>query len=297
MYRMSPNILKSITFAIRQGAEKQSPCRCLPNRDHFVDIPPCHNNCISSPLEWLFLVFLFLTLFSGSIKAQTATEIIQKMDEKFRGESSEAEITMTIIRPSWQRSVSMKSWSKGTEYSLIYISAPARDEGTAFLKRENEIWNWVPNIGRTVKLPPSMMMQSWMGSDFTNDDLVRESSVVKDYTHEFGADSTIDGLDCYKIILTPKPDAPVVWGRVDIWVTKGEFIQLLTEFYDEDDYLINVMKSSDIKEFDGRMLASKMEMTPVEEPGNKTVLEYQKLKFSVNLKENFFSVQNMKRVD
>lgn len=243
------------------------------------------------------LIAIGTMLISASVSAQTATEIIQKMDEKFRGESSEAEITMTIIRPSWQRSVSMKSWSKGTEYSLIYISAPARDEGTAFLKRENEIWNWVPNIGRTVKLPPSMMMQSWMGSDFTNDDLVRESSVVKDYTHEFGADSTIDGLDCYKIILTPKPDAPVVWGRVDIWVTKGEFIQLLTEFYDEDDYLINVMKSSDIKEFDGRMLASKMELTPVEEPGNKTVLEYQKLKFSVNLKDSFFSVQNMKRVD
>ena len=243
------------------------------------------------------ILLSLVLLLSASVSAQTATEIIQKMDQKFRGESSQAEITMTIIRPSWERSVSMKSWSKGTEYSLIYITAPARDEGIAYLKRENEIWNWMPNIGRTVKLPPSMMMQSWMGSDFTNDDLVRESSVVTDYTHEFAVDSTIDGLDCYKIILTPKPEAPVVWGRVDIWVTKGELIQLLTNFYDEDGYLINVMKSSDIKEFDGRTLASKMEMTPIEDPGNKTVLEYKSLKFSVNLNDRFFSVQNMKRVD
>ena len=203
------------------------------------------------------ITLLLMLALSSFTKAQTATEIIQQMDQKFRGESSESEITMTIIRPNWERSVSMKSWSKGSDYSLIYITAPARDEGVAYLKRENEIWNWMPSIGRTVKLPPSMMMQSWMGSDFTNDDLVRESSVVIDYTHEFAADSTIDGMDCYKIMLTPKPDAPVVWGRVDIWVTKDELIQLLTNFYDEDGYLINVMKSSDLKEFDGRLLASK----------------------------------------
>lgn len=241
-------------------------------------------------------LLLGLAVCTSTLQAQTATDIITKMDNKFRGKSSQAEITMTIIRPNWERSVSMKTWSKGTEYFLIYITAPARDNGTAYLKRENEIWNWIPNIGRTVKLPPSMMMQSWMGSDFTNDDLVRESSVITDYTHEFAADSTIDGMECYQIILTPKPDAPVVWGRVNMWVSKDEYIQLLTKFYDEDGYLVNVMKSSELKEFDGRLLASRMEMTPADKPGNKTVLEYKSIQFNVNLRDNFFTVQNMKRV-
>jgi outer membrane lipoprotein-sorting protein len=237
-----------------------------------------------------------MVMISPLAHTQTATEIITRMDNKFRGESSQAEITMTIVRPTWQRSVSMKTWGMGTEYSLILITAPARDEGIAYLKRQNEIWNWVPNIGRTVKLPPSMMMQSWMGSDFTNDDLVRESSVIKDYTHKFSTDSTIDGHESYKIILTPKPDAPVVWGRIDMWVTKDEYIQLRTEFYDEDGYLVNILQSSDIKNFDGRLLPAKMEMAPVEEPGNKTILEYKTMDFGVSLKDSFFSLQNMKRI-
>ena len=243
------------------------------------------------------LLLVFLVLVTPRLMAQSATEVIQKMDEKLRGESSKAEITMTIVRPTWKRSISMKSWSRGNDYSLILITAPARDEGTAFLKRENEIWNWVPNIGRTVKLPPSMMMQSWMGSDFTNDDLVRESSVVKDYTHEFGADSTINGHDCYKIILTPKPEAPVVWGSISSWVTKAEYIQLRTEFYDEDGYLVNLMTGSDLREFDGRLLPAKMEMIPVDDPGNKTILEYQDLEFDVDIRKNFFSVSNLKRIN
>jgi len=247
-------------------------------------------------VKTILTVFIF-SLISTSVISQTATEIITKMDEKLRGESSHAEITMTIVRPSWQRSVSMKTWSKGTEYSMIYITSPARDEGSAYLKRDNEIWNWVPNIGRTVKLPPSMMMQSWLGSDFTNDDLVRESSVIKDYTHRFGADSTVNGYDSYQIVLKPKPDAPVVWGELKIWVTKDEYIQLKTEFYDEDGYLINLMEATDLKDFDGRLLPSKLTMTPIEEPGNQTILEYKFMRFNENIRDSFFSVQNMKRVN
>ncbi len=240
---------------------------------------------------------ILILLISTAVQSQSATEIITTMDEKLRGESSRAEITMTIVRPSWERSVSMKTWSKGSEYSLIYITSPARDEGIAYLKRDNEIWNWVPNIGRTVKLPPSMMMQSWMGSDFTNDDLVRESSVIKDYNHSFGADSTIEEKDCYQIILEPKPEAPVVWGELKIWVTKDEFIQLRTEFYDEDDYLINLMEAFDIRDFDGRLLPSRMTMTPIEDPGNQTILEYQSMKFNEQIRDSFFSIQNLKRIE
>src|SRR6056297_3409216 len=116
----------------------------------------------------IYLIVVTSLILSGVTLAQDATEIVRKMDEKMRGESLRAEVTMTIVRPDWSRQVTMESWSRGTEYSMILITAPARDEGTAFLKRGNEIWNWVPSVGRTIKMPPSMMMQSWMGSDFTN---------------------------------------------------------------------------------------------------------------------------------
>ncbi|MEX0610357.1 MAG: outer membrane lipoprotein-sorting protein [Balneolaceae bacterium] len=237
-----------------------------------------------------------LILFTISGFAQSAIEIVKKMDEKMRGESLEAEMSMTIIRPNWERTVSMKSWSRNTEYSLILITAPARDEGTAFLKRGNEIWNWVPNVGRTIKMPPSMMMQSWMGSDFTNDDLVRESSVVTDYEHELAGDSTIEGYDTHQIELIPKPDAPVVWGKVILWIEKEEFMQLRAEFYDEDDFLINIMEASDVQEFDGRMIPAKLEMIPNDKEGHKTVMEYKSMNFNEGIPESFFSVQNMRRV-
>ena len=180
------------------------------------------------------IFIILLVLANSAAFAQDIKEIIRKSDEKFRGTSSEGEMTMIIERPTWSREVTMKSWSLGNEYSLIYITAPAKEKGQVFLKREKEMWNWVPNIERIIKIPPSMMMQSWMGSDFTNDDLVRESSIVHDYTHNLLGEEIIDGYNCYKVELIPLDDAPVVWGKVIIWVSKEEYYWLKSEYYDED---------------------------------------------------------------
>lgn len=243
----------------------------------------------------LISIVLFLLLGSTAL-AQNATEIVQRADEKMRGESSEVEMDMTIVRPDWDRTISMKSWNRGTDYSLILITAPARDEGTAYLKRGNEIWNWVPNVGRTIKLPPSMMSQSWMGSDFTNDDLVRESSIVTDYEHELIGEETIGNYETFKIEMTPKPDAPVVWEKVLVWISKEEYLQLRIEFYDERNELVNTMEASDITEFDGRQLPSRMEMIPADKEGHRTVLKYQSMSFNEEIPESFFSQQNMRRI-
>lgn len=239
---------------------------------------------------------MLLAVMTAGLSAQDAKEIIRRADQKLRGESAYSELQMTIVRPDWTREVTMKSWSKGDELSLILITGPARDKGTAFLKREREIWNWQPTIDRTIKMPPSMMMQSWMGSDFTNDDLVRESSIVVDYEHEILGEETIDGRECWKLQLIPKPDAAVVWGKIIAWIDKAEYMQLKTEFYDEDDYLVNTMLGLEIKEMGGKILPSRMEIIPEEEVGHKTVLEYLTLDFGIDVKESFFSVQNMKRV-
>ena len=241
--------------------------------------------------------FIFLLAFLASvINAQDIKEIIRISDEKFRGTSSEGEMTMIIERPTWSREVSMKNWSLGNEYSLIYITAPAKEKGQVFLKREKEMWNWVPNIERMIKIPPSMMMQSWMGSDFTNDDLVRESSIVNDYTHKLVGEEIIDGYNCYKAELIPLDDAPVVWGKVIIWVSKEDYYWLKAEYYDEDGYLVNTENLSEVKQMDDRKIPTRMEMIPADEPGNKTIIIFKNMKFSVKIDESFFSQQNMKRI-
>ena len=241
-----------------------------------------------------------ILLWSFPSNAQTeklsAKEIIEKADQKLKGSSSKGAIKMTIVRPEWTREMTMKSWALGDDYSLTLVTGPARDKGTAFLKRGKEIWNWQPTIDRVIKLPPSMMMQSWMGSDFTNDDLVKQSSTVTDYEHRLLGSATIDGYDCYQLELIPKEDAPVVWGRLLVWISKEEFLQLKVEFYDEDDYLINTMLGKDIKEIGGKVLPAKMEVIPADEEGHKTIVEHLWIEFDQPIKTNFFSIQNMKRL-
>ncbi|MCF8462058.1 MAG: outer membrane lipoprotein-sorting protein [Flavobacteriales bacterium] len=239
-----------------------------------------------------FFIFLFPVFSSG----QTALEIVKKADELTRGKSSEGEMTIQIVRPKWTREMKMKTWSLGTDYSLMLITAPAKEKGTVMLKREKEVWNWVPSIERTVKLPPSMMMQSWMGTDLTNDDLVRQSSIVIDYTHAIVKDSVVEGRKCWKLKLTAKPDAPVVWGHIMVWVDKEHYIQLRTEFYDEDGYLVNIFNAYDIKVMDGRTMATKMEMIPVDKPGNKTILITDYINFDTGVKEDYFNTNQMKKM-
>ena len=251
---------------------------------------------MSLPSSKTFLFCLLIISTALPVQGQDASEIVRKADEKMRGESSRAEITMEIVRPSWQRTISMKAWSLGTDYSLILVTAPARDEGTAYLKRGNEIWNWLPDINRTIKMPPSMMSQSWMGSDFSNNDLVEESSIVTDYTHTLAGDSTVSGYASYRIEMIPKPQAPVVWGKLVSFISKDEYLQLRTEFYDEDMEQIKVMEGSEIREMDGRTIPTRMEMIPLDEEGHKTVLKYNDIEFNIDVSKSFFSIQSMKRV-
>ncbi len=246
------------------------------------------------------LLILTFSLAAINKEAQgqelTAEQVVEKADQKFRGESSEGIMRMSIVRPKWERTIEMKSWSLGTEYFMVYITAPAKEKGQAFLKRENEMWQWLPSIERMIKLPPSMMMQSWMGSDFTNDDLMQESSIVKDYDKTIIGSEELDGFECYKIELTPKPEAVVVWDKILLWVSKENFYQLKADYYDEFGDLVQTMTGSNIKTLDDRKLPATMTIAPADEPGNKTILEYVEMDFNVDIKESFFSQQRMKRL-
>ncbi len=256
---------------------------------------------VLSKNSWILNAFMLVILLGAALmpltsQAQDAKEIVQKMEDNQRGDHVTQELTMTIVRPSWKRSIYMKSWGRGTEYSMIYITAPAKEKGQVFMKRKKEMWNWVPSIDRMIKLPPSMMMQSWMGSDFTNDDLIRESSIVLDYDHSIVGEETLQDRLCYKIQLIPKPEAAVVWGKLILWISKEGDLLLKQEFYDEDEYLVNTQIMSDIKSIGGRTIPCKLEMIPADEDGKKTVMQIEASDFNTDIKESFFAQQNMKRI-
>lgn len=245
-------------------------------------------------MKTFLLLPALLMLAAATAPAQDATEIVRKADQKLRGESSRAEVTITVVRPKYTREMAATMWSKGDDYAMILITAPSKDRGVTYLKRGNEIWNWVPSIERTIKLPPSMMSQDWMGTDFTNDDLVKQNSMVTDYDHKLLGEETVNGYPTYKVELTPKPDAAVVWGKVILWIDQEEYMELKGEFYDESDFLVNRMLGKEPKNFDGRMLPSIMEMVPADKEGHKTVMHYDDLRFGIDVDEDFFTVRNMK---
>ncbi len=245
----------------------------------------------------IVLCFLFVPVLSFGQRGLSATEIIEKADDKFNGEESGISVmAMTIVRPTWKRTVEFKSWNKGTANSLTLITAPSREKGQTFLKRGNEMWSWNPSISRLIKLPPSMMSQGWMGSDYTNDDILKESSIVTDYTHKIIGEEIIDGRMCHKIEMIAHEDAAVIWGQQIRWIDKKDYLFMKAELYDEDGYLIRSEIGSDIKTMDGRLIPTRIELIPEEEEGHKTIIQIKEIEFNAPMDDKFFSQQNMKRV-
>ncbi len=250
-------------------------------------------------MKQLFAVSVSLILLSSTYlfsQDLTAVQIVQKSIDLINGKTNKGETQMTIVRPKYERAISMKSWSVGSDYFMIYITEPARDKGQVFMKRSKDMWNWMPSVSRMIKIPSSMMAQSWMGSDFTNDDLVKMNSLEKDYTQSILAEEEVSGLPCYKIELIPRPESAVVWGKVVIWIAKEHWYQMKSEFYDEDMEIVNRMEASEITQFGDRKLPAKLVMTPVNKRGQQTIIFTKSMEFDVDIDESFFSQQNMKKI-
>ncbi|WP_417346831.1 outer membrane lipoprotein-sorting protein [Ferrimonas sp.] len=242
--------------------------------------------------------FLLIMLLGCSLPclAIEALEIVRLSDQQMRGDSSYSEMTMTIVRPEWKRTMTMKSWTKGQDLSLVLVTAPARDKGSASLRRYREMWNWVPGIERVIKIAPSMLGQSWMGSDFTNDDLINQSSIVVDYRHQLLGEALIENQPCWVIDAIARDDAPVVWSRVKLWIAKESFLQRRVEFYDEFNERVNTLTTSEVKTLGGRQIATLMEMAPADKPGQLTRIETHQAEFDFPIKEAFFSQSQMKQL-
>ncbi len=254
----------------------------------------------SMPLAKTLLFFCPLFLYSLA-EAQTAKEIIKRADDLLRGkgnETSTAVTEMSITTPNWDRTMRMHTWAKGTEKSLIRIVSPLKEAGNTTLKIKNEMWNYLARTEITIKIPPSMMLQSWNGSDFTNDDLVRGSSMVNDYTHTLLGTEVLQDYEAYSIQLVPKLNAPVVWGKIITRIEQSNYVPLKTEYYNEKGELVRVMTYSELKNMHGRFIPTIWEMKQTKESrlaGRKTTLKILDIRFGVDLDEDIFSLRSLEK--
>jgi len=222
-------------------------------------------------------------------------EIMERVDRLLRGDSSRGVATMEVVTENWEREITMEMWSLGTEFSLVRVQAPAREAGTATLMAEDNIWNYLPKVERTIKIPSSMMGGSWMGSHFTNDDLVRESQLIEDYDIEIAFAGDRDGDDVWEFRLTPKPEAAVIWGHLEFRVQQLDYMPLWSRFYNEDGELVRTMEYSEFTEFAGRLVPAVMDMQPHDKPGERTTIRYEELECDLDIDESFFSLQRLQR--
>ncbi len=242
------------------------------------------------------LVFFFIVSFLNSplfAAAEDAGSIVKKIEENLNGKSAVMDIEMMVKTSRSKRTMRMKSYSIGQEKSFIKVLYPRKDEGITFLKVDNGMWQYVPRIEKVIKIPASMMLQSWMGSDFTNDDLVKESSLSDDYQAQVLRETGTE----YELQLLPKDDAPVVWGKIVMSVSKQYFLPTTVAYYDEDDVLIRQLSYTDVKVFGERHYPSRWIMVPMtsEKKGHETIMVVSNALFDVEVDEAYFSKRALKR--
>lgn len=230
--------------------------------------------------------------------ALTAQEMIERAEQRMRGETSHGTMEMVVITPEWRRTMRMEFWEDtDDDKAFVRVLAPQKDRGTASLKLGNEMWTYMPSIERSMKIPPSMMQQSWMGSDFTNDDMVNSSSIVEDYYHEITDTTTMGGTTVYEITLTPKEEAAVVWGSIVDYAREEDYLPLRQDFYDEDGNLVRKMTFTDFREMDGRVIPSEMTLVPLteEDEGDTTIMRWVDIDFNVDINPRVFTRANLER--
>lgn len=233
---------------------------------------------------------LLLVSVSHTLASESAIQLLKKADELYRSESSSALMVMHVVTPNWQRSMTLQSWSKGLDDTFIRILSPKKDKGVATLKMGKEMWNFFPKINKVIKVPPSMMMGSWMGSDFTNDDLVREVSLVEDYDVNLKS-----GEGVYTLTLHPKKETVTVWESIQIDIQKETTLPVEQRYYNEKGMLVRTMGFDKVKALSGRNIPTRMTMTPHNKVGHSTVVEYQDIIFDQPLPDDVFSLRHLQQ--
>lgn len=242
---------------------------------------------------WLFLGGFLLNTPLLAAEPLTAKEILDKVDDLYRSSSSRGTMTMSIVTSHWKRTLVLEFWSKGKDRSLVRILAPKKEKGTATLRSGGEIWNYLPKVKRVIKLPSSMMSASWMGSHFTNDDLVKDSRFSEDYDLQVSREGAREDPAMVVITCLPKPDAAVVWGKVVVTVRRSDYLPIQSRYFDEDMNLARTLAFSDIKNLGGRDIPGKMTVIPTDQPEEKTEVTYNAITFDLDLDNTLFSLRNL----
>jgi outer membrane lipoprotein-sorting protein len=240
----------------------------------------------------LVLVVAAVVAVASPVLAQDAAEIVRAAIDHWRGESSYGEMSMTIHRPSWERTMSMRSWTSGPKKSLVRVTAPKKDAGNGTLMVDNNMWSYSPKVNRVIKVPSSMMGQSWMGSDFSNKDVSRADDIVDQYDHTLLDKEESDGHTVFVIESVPHEEAAVVWGK-EVLRIRDDDVLLSQEFYDQEGVLVKALKSLDIDEMGGRTVATRQRMGKVDAEDEWTEFRIEAIEFGVEISDNVFTRSNL----
>ena len=245
----------------------------------------------------ILLLFFIIFIFTSNTNANNLSpeKILNNIDDLYRSNASHGILTLSVTTVNWQRTLTLEQWSKGEDKSLIKILKPKKEKGLATLRVDKNMWNYMPKVKRVVKIPSSMMSSSWMGSHFTNDDLVKQSRMVEDYTFSITFEGTRKGKDIIEITCIPNKDAAVVWGRVEVIVFRDDYIPIRMIYYDEDLFLSRTLEFTDIRTMDGKMIPTMMNMIPIDEPGESTTVKWEEIQFDVAIDDDFFSMRKLQQ--
>ncbi|MGD9078862.1 MAG: outer membrane lipoprotein-sorting protein [Desulfobacterales bacterium] len=246
------------------------------------------------PLVSINLILMAILTLTTPCPALDANEIVRYGFDYWRGKASVGTVQMLIHHEDWERRMTIKAWTRGQKDSLFYISAPPKDYGNGTLKRGREMWLFNPKVNRVIKVPPSMMSQSWMGSDFSNNDLAKSDSLLLDYDHSISGTETHEGKKVYVIKSMPKPNAPVVWGMQRLKI-REDHIWLSEEFFDEDLQPVKIMSAMEIQMLGGKLFPKVWRMRKVDETDRYTQLTYESLEFKSSLPDRLFTLSSLKQ--
>ncbi len=238
-------------------------------------------------------LLLVVLSFAAEGQERDATQIVRDAVDHWRGLSSYTEMTMVIHRPDWERSMTMRAWTKGQDQSLVRVVEPKKDRGNGTLTDENSMWSFSPKVNRVIKVPSSMMGQSWMGSDFSNKDVARADDIIDQYDHSILNREELDGILVYDIESIPHEDAAVVWGR-EVLRIREDHVVLEHAFFDQDGELVKKLVSLEVGEMGGRTIAKRQRMAKTDKPEEWTEISVNDVEYEIDLKDSLFTLSNLR---
>jgi outer membrane lipoprotein-sorting protein len=241
----------------------------------------------------LFILISLVVMSSLQAQEPDAAQLVRQAMDHWRGMTSFSDMTMTIHRPDWERSMTMHSWSKGDKLSLVRVLEPKKDAGNGTLLNDNNMWTFSPKINRIIKVPSSMMSQSWMGSDFSNKDISKSTDIIDQYDHELTSLEERDGHRYYTITSIPHEEAAVVWGK-EVMTIRDDYVLIEQQFWDQDGELVKAMKTLDIQVMGGRPVAKVMRMSKADTPDEWTQLTSNSIEFDIELPDRLFTLSSLR---